>query len=194
MIRFLSAVLFSISSVFYCSAQDSLDLFSAESTQKFANHLFKTGQYEEAGNEYLRLYYLDSSKQHLLLMSVSFRKAGQPQKSLYNLQQVLLNSADLDAEFGLEFGHVLMALGHYQDLIQHTKENKNLNKADAQIIRAAALLQLQNWKAADSILQDLPDNHQVVHDLTGVAKTGLKLQKKEQNTCCNDECSCSRNR
>ncbi|MCB0736921.1 MAG: hypothetical protein KDC92_05355 [Bacteroidetes bacterium] len=166
--------------VINCSAQDTLDLFSAESTQQFANHLYKTGQFEEAGNEYMRLYHLGSNKEHLVLMSKSYRKARLPQKALINLTPFQAEPINFNKDLALEFCHVLMALADYNELLFYAKNHPNLPDFDAKILEASALLQLEKWSTADSILVELPENHQIVKALKDVAKTGKKLKKNNK--------------
>lgn len=188
MIRYFSLLLFSFFSLL--SIGQEKDLYSIESTKKFANYLFGSGNYEQAAIEYERLILLDSANsdsfKHRAL--ISYRKAGLLTTSLDRIRtwhgvndwrEVEVGESQYKSPFSKEYALCFTGMGYYREAIDFLKINEHNSAKDKNLLLAINYCYLGEWNNAQSSIDLVNENSLAKQILEKAILDGLKLKLKK---------------
>lgn len=137
-----------------CKAQNFYD---EQHSARFADYLYQSQQYDLAASEYERLIYSNSSQnQYKLMLLKSYRKSGNLDLAQKRFSDIFKDSANFTIEpVAQEYIHVLMLQNQLPDAAHFNKENINITPLQSKYNQMQLNLLAKNWKAADSIAQQI---------------------------------------
>lgn len=182
MIRFFSSLLFILMALL--SYGQEKDLYSIESSKKFANYLYGSGNYQQAAIEYERLILLDSLKsdsfKHWAL--VCYRKAGLLTTALEridNWHPYAISEADYKSPYAREYALCLTGLGYYNEALDFLKANAHIKPNDKNLLASINYSYLGQWQKAKERLDLVKEESFTKEVLIKGVDQGLKLKLKK---------------
>lgn len=134
------------------------NLFDARNSLRFANHLYRNGNYAFAAREYERVAFLmpDNDSVKIALMA-AYRKAGQYQQAADWVQQQY-RAAPLPQPIAWEYGKNLVLMSSGLQASKWLAQQRSLARQDSLHLALALALQHRQWKKADSLCQGVGDS------------------------------------
>jgi len=155
------------------------DLYNLENTRKFADYLYKSGQYQLAVNEYERALFLNPSNdtlKYLLVQSIS--EQGKPLQAIERTNN-LFEARDLPTNMAKVQAHNLFLIKDFKQLNDLVKKNAYLSDEDKLAAAAYTELWQLDWNAATPMIQQLEIlGYSNTPDLQDLLKRGQSLRYK----------------
>ncbi len=149
--HFLYFVLFSFS----LSAQD---IYDAEHSLKYAEHLFNSKKYENAAKEYERLLFFHPENDSLLFyLSRSYLLARQYEKSLF-----LIEPKIADSKYTSPYLNLLLLTRQYEKGKIFCSGNKNISNEQNSLFNARSLLCSGSWKELKETPGGIKENEKLI--------------------------------
>lgn len=180
MIRFFK-LLFFCNILFHVSAFGQTDLYSIESSKKFAQYLYDSKSYQEASIEFERLIVLDSAgfDYYTLMALKCYRKSLDFNTGLNRFNSWYPNKEALTAEAAREFSLYLTANGWFADALAYIADNDLFEADDKHLLQALNYCYLTDWKQAANELAELQQPHLAAEVLKAAIAQGLAFKPKK---------------
>lgn len=177
MIRYFSLLLILIPT--FVSAQDNI--FGLKATQKFANHLFNSENYDQAAYEYERLILLDSSntRNYQLKALQSYRKGQNLETGFNRFNDWYPEKSRLDSNLSVEFSKYLIDYGYYQDAISFLKTKAKIDKYRKHILSSVSYCFLEDWEMADQELDSIKSKGHSYSILKTLIRSSERMKYKK---------------
>lgn len=156
------------------------DLYNFENTQKFAEYLAKSGQYDLATREFERLTFMlpenDSLKTSLLSM---YRRSGKYDEAIIRGKQLYSELTTMSASSAVEFGRTLLLKSDYKSAKTFWDSNQKLSTPDKIILSTTSDILQDNYKSANDLLQTLkPEDHRLATNYKELAEQAIAIKRK----------------
>ncbi|MCH8331154.1 MAG: hypothetical protein IH946_07210 [Bacteroidetes bacterium] len=157
------------------------DIFGKENTRRFADHLFKAGEYELAIQEYKRLLFMDPTDEGAFLnLSRSYNNSGLFEEGIMAIEKRFIELKDMPE---ITLREYLSMLIHHNDIHRSReviKQDLNITEAHRLSIMVTNELLEANWEEADSIIKKDPGSkHPLLFRYELLIEKGQDLKLKK---------------
>ena len=156
------------------------NVFDESHSADFADFLFKSGEYDKAAQEYLRLSFLSNNKTYKLRLLESYRLAGMPDKEYEAFYKLFDNPPFNDKDFAAEYLKMDISLNLPNDLI---KKSSLLSQPELKTsYQLSAYLISGEWQKAYDFANQLQGNiknTRPVSDLIPLTQEAVKIRLKK---------------
>ncbi len=134
------------------------NLFDRSHTVRFADHLFKSGQYDFAAREYERLLFLEPRNDTFQLQVLrAYRLANQTDKGLQRFSEFFNPSAHLTYPFALERTKLGMNARQWETTLSFIQQSSVFPEPDQKIIQSSIFLFTDRFKEAQTMVLAIRD-------------------------------------
>lgn len=166
--------------IIFSRSVSAQDLYNFENTQKFAEYLAKSGQYDLATREFERLTFMlpenDSLKTSLLSM---YRRSGKYDEAIIRGKQLYPELTTMSASSAVEFGRTLLLKSDYKSAKTFWDANQKLSTPDKIILSTTSDILQDNYKSANDLLQTLkPEDHRLATNYKELAEQAIAIKRK----------------
>lgn len=166
--------------IIFSRSVSAQDLYNFENTQKFAEYLAKSGQYDLATREFERLTFMlpenDSLKTSLLSM---YRRSGKYDEAIIRGKQLYSELTTMSASSAVEFGRTLLLKSDYKSAKTFWDSNQKLSTPDKIILSTTSDILQDNYKSANDLLQTLkPEDHRLATNYKELAEQAIAIKRK----------------
>jgi len=182
MIRYSKVILLLLLAGYFSPllAQPS-NIFDIESSKKYAEHLFSSGNFQEAATEYERLILIDTAhaSNYKLVAVQSYRLAQNLDVGFKRFNAWFNDDQKQQFPVNREFSLYLIGLGFYNDALAFLEGAQGMEADDKNTLIALSHSFLAEWKEASEALLKLNESNATSTILEQVAKDGNKLRFKK---------------
>ena len=156
------------------------DLYNLQNSILFAEHLFKTQQYDYAAKEYERILFLNPQSDTIKLnLIIAYRNTGNFSLAILRAEQLYPSASFYPRPFSLEYSKLLLADAAHDKLKLFLKSNAALAEQDKIQLELTSELFNHHWKSAKMLQTKLDSLHFVSNeDYKNIIEEGMNLKYK----------------
>ncbi len=174
----LSASLLFFSITFASMAQENL--FDATNTEKFAEYLLQSGQYDFAVKEFERVVYLEPTNENAVKnLLKAYRLAGDYKTGILRSKELFENQSTMPRTSAVEYTKLLFSTRDWEQEAIFRKQQTNLTETDKVIFESTGYIFSDKFKIAQQVLALSKDTlSPVIVSYKNIVNQGLNSPRK----------------